>query len=117
MKRLATSFIITAVLALTMPLAAAAQTRYRNDRNSRSYYTRSNSNERYPQRRYEAKNRRSFYKRHRTAVNSGVGAGAGALIGALLGGKKWAAIGALAGAGGGYFYSKATKKKNRNRQY
>ncbi len=111
MKRLATSFVITAVLALAMPLAAAAQTRY-NERNSRSCYTRSDSNARYSQRRYSNNNRRSFYQRHRTAVNSGAGAGAGALIGAIIGGKKGALIGALAGAGGGYVYSKVKKPKS-----
>jgi hypothetical protein len=109
MKRLATSFVITAVLALAMPLAAAAQTRY-YDRNTRSYYTRSYSNQRYSQRRYNP-NRRSFYQRHRTAVNTGAGAGAGALIGAIVGGKKGAIIGALAGAGGGFVYSKVKKPK------
>ena len=111
MKRLATSFVITAVLALAMPLAAAAQTRY-YDRNTRTYYTRSYPNTRY-QTRYYGTNRRSFYQRHRTAVNTGAGAGAGALIGAIIGGKKGAIIGALAGAGGGYVY---TKVKNKNRR-
>lgn len=112
MKRLPTSLVITALLALGLPLAAAAQTRYCNDRNSQSYYTRRPSNDRYQQRRYSNNNnRRSFYSRHRTAVNTGLGAGAGALLGGLLGGKKWAAIGAMAGAGGGYVYSKVKKPK------
>ena len=111
MKRLATSLVISAVLALAIPLAAAAQTRY-NERNSRSCYTRSDSNARYSQRRYSNNNRRSFYQRHRTVVNSGAGAGAGALIGAIIGGKKGALIGALAGAGGGYVYSKVKKPKS-----
>lgn len=116
MKRLATSLVIATVLALGLPLAAAAQTEYCNDRSARSYYTRSSSNGRYQQRRYSNNNynsnRRSFYSRHRTAINTGAGAGAGALLGGVLGGKKWAVIGALAGAGGGYVYSKA-KKPNR----
>lgn len=120
MKRLATSLVMTAVIALGLPLAAAAQTHYCNDRHARSHYTRSSSNARYQQRRYNNNyynnNRRSFYSRHRTAVNTGAGAGAGALLGGILGGKKWAVIGALAGAGGGYVYTKA-KNKNRNRRY
>jgi outer membrane lipoprotein SlyB len=114
MKRLATSFVITAVLALAMPLAAAAQTRY-YDRYGRSYYTRSYPTTRYQTRRYYNPNRRSFYQRHRTAVNTGAGAGAGAIIGAMIGGKKGAIIGALAGAGGGYIYTKA--RYNNGRTY
>lgn len=115
MKRLATSLVMTAVLALGLPLAAAAQTRYYNPRTG-TYYTRSYPNQRYQTRRYTT-NRRSFYQRHRTAVNTGAGAGAGALIGAIVGGKKGAIIGALAGAGGGYVYSKVKKPKRTYRRY
>ena len=58
--------------------------------------------------------RRHFRGRTRTAgtVLSGTAAGAG--VGALAGGKRAAAIGAAAGAGGSYLY---TRRQRRHRRY
>jgi hypothetical protein len=58
--------------------------------------------------------RRHFRGRTRTAgtVLSGTAAGAG--VGALAGGKRAAAIGAAAGAGGSYLY---TRRHRRHRRY
>lgn len=61
----------------------------------------------------------SVYKRHRNAINIGLGTGAGALIGAMIGGKKGALIGAAAGAGGSalYTYKLNPKTKKYERHY
>lgn len=58
-------------------------------------------------------NRPSYYRRHRNAINVGIGTGAGALIGALAGGGRGAVIGALLGAGGGAAYTYGLNPKKR----
>lgn len=58
---------------------------------------------------------RSFWSKHRDKLTVGMGAGGGALIGALIGGKKGAAIGSLAGAGGSALYTYKLRKRNRSR--
>jgi uncharacterized protein YcfJ len=62
--------------------------------------------------RYYYYKRQNFYRRHRKAVNIGAGAVGGAIIGGLIGGKKGAGIGALAGAGGGYLFTKKQHSKH-----
>ena len=93
MKKYITSFLMMAVLAVMIPFAtatsASAQTRY--------YRTRTNVTRTYQ--------RPNFYKRHRNAINIGIGTAAGALLGGLIGGKKGALIGTLAGAGGAALYT------------
>ncbi len=82
-----------AMMAVMVPLmstSADAQTR-RNVR-SRSYATTT----------YQ---RPSFYRRHRNAINIGIGTGAGALLGGLIGGKKGVLLGSLVGAGGSALYT------------
>ena len=49
-------------------------------------------------------------KKKSAAIVGGSALG-GAAIGGLVGGKKGAAIGALAGAGGGYVYDRKSQKK------
>ena len=92
MKKYIATFLMMAMMAVIIPLAAssvnAQTTRYRKP---------------------------SIYKKHRNLINIGIGTGAGALIGALIGGKKGAAIGALAGGGGSALYT--YKIRNRNRRY
>ena len=101
MKKFLTAFVMMAMMAIMIPLLSTetnAQTR-------RYYRNRTTTTQTY--------NRPSFYRRHRNAINVGVGTGAGALIGALVGGKKGALIGALAGAGGSALYTYKIKPKQR----
>jgi uncharacterized membrane protein len=90
MKKYIATFLMTAMMAVMIPLMStsvnAQNTRYRKP---------------------------SVYKKHRNLINIGIGTGAGALLGALIGGKKGAAIGALAGAGGSALYSYKIKPKTR----
>jgi uncharacterized protein YcfJ len=100
-KKYFTTLIMFLVLAAGLPFATAitteAQTRvYYNRRTGRYYY-------------YKKPN---FYRRHRKAMNIGIGAGIGALAGGLIGGRRGLAIGSLAGAGGGYLVTKKQKSKN-----
>jgi hypothetical protein len=99
MKKYITSFLMMAMLAVMIPFAAAtsasAQTRYYR---SRTTVTRT----------YQRPN---FYKRHRNAINIGIGTAAGALLGGLIGGRRGALIGTLAGAGGGALYTYKIKPK------
>ena len=107
MKKLITTFMMFAMLAVMVPFMATsadAQTRYRTSRYSRNY-------DRYDD--------RSTYDKHRNLINIGIGTGAGALIGALIGGKKGALIGAAVGAGGSalYTYKLNPKTKRYERVY
>lgn len=100
MKKYISTFLMMAVLAVMIPLAATsadAQTR-RYYRNGRAYTT-------------TTYKRPSFYKRHRNIINMAIGTGAGALIGGLIGGKKGALIGTAAGAGGSALYTYKLKPK------
>ena len=77
-------------------------TRYSRTYNQRSYYDYGNHD-------------RSFWDKHRDKLTVGIGAGAGALLGSIFGGKKGAAIGGLAGAGGSALYT--YKLRDRNHYY
>lgn len=99
MKKFIATFIMIAMVAISIPLTAesvSAQTR----------------------RYYKPK---STYQKNKRIIDIGVGTGAGLLIGALVGGKKGALIGAAAGAGGGALYTYVinpkTKKRERVRYY
>jgi hypothetical protein len=99
MKKIITSFIMTALLALAIPAlsgTAMAQTRrYYSERRTTRYYTPDRTTD------YYDSGAPNVYDRHRKAINIGVATGVGAVIGALFGGKKGAAIGAAAGVAGG----------------
>lgn len=88
------------LLAVGLPFATAstAEAQTRRVRRSRTVY-------------YYYK-KPNFYRRHRKAINIGVGTGIGALVGGLIGGRRGAGIGALAGAGGGYLVTKKQHSKN-----
>ena len=105
MKRFITTFVMMTLLAIVLPFATAttaqAQSRCYNSRTGR-YYLCKNPN---------------FYQRHRKLVNIAGTAAAGALLGGLLGGRKGVAIGALAGAGGGWLITKKQRPKNYIRSY
>jgi len=108
MKKIIATFMMMAMMAVMMPLAANAQ----------SYTTkRVYSNGRY--RTVRVYKKPSIYRRHRNLINIGVGTGAGALLGALIGGKKGALIGTAVGAGGSalYTYKINPKKKRYYRRY
>lgn len=103
MKKFLATFLVMAMMAIALPLAANAQTR--NSRNSRNYNRRTNYT--------RVEKRPSFYRRHRNLINVGIGAGGGTIVGALIGGRKGALIGAAAGAGGGALYTYVLNKKKR----
>jgi len=93
MKRYIASFLMFAMLALSVPmLSGTAQAQVYNPYN-RSRVSR-------------------VYDRHRQAVNIGGGALAGALLGALLGGKKGALLGTAIGAAGGYVGTRKQAPRN-----
>ena len=112
MKKYISTFLAAAVLAVMIPVMAgslsAQSTRY-CDNVQESQYD-------YDQNGYK---RPGVYRRHRNLINIAIGSGAGAVIGGLLGGKKWAAIGAAAGAGGAavYTYKVRPKRDRYNGQY
>jgi uncharacterized membrane protein YebE (DUF533 family) len=93
MKKFITTFLMMAVMAIALPLAANAQS-------SRRYYKEP-----------------SVYEKHRNVINIGVGTGAGALVGALIGGKKGALIGAAVGAGGSALYTYKINPKDKKKKY
>ena len=99
MRKVLATFVMMAIMAIMLPLAANAQT---------YHYQRVYRNGRYQT--VRVYDNRSFYEKHRDKVNVGIGTGAGAILGALLGGKKGAAIGALVGAGGSALYTYKIRK-------
>lgn len=100
MKKFIAAFMMMAMLAVALPLAANAQTNGRR-------YTRNRTNT------GSVDKRPNFYQRHRNLINIGIGTGAGALLGGLIGGKKGALIGTAAGAGGSALYTYKIRPKNR----
>ncbi|HVE55449.1 MAG TPA: hypothetical protein VNB22_01385 [Pyrinomonadaceae bacterium] len=122
MKKIIASFLMTVMLALSLPLLADAQTRrcYCPTRRttSRSYRTRSYRNRTAVNRSYRTAGytykKPSFYRRHRNMINMGIATGGGALLGGLIGGRRGAGLGALIGLGSGALYTyKLNKKKRR----
>jgi len=92
MKKIITTFMMFAMMAVAIPMLsteAVAQRDCYRDRNGRLV----------------CEDDRNIYEKHRNVINIGIGTGAGALIGALLGGKKGALIGAAVGAGGSALYT------------
>jgi hypothetical protein len=107
MKKIIGTFLMMAMMAVMLPLAANAQT-YNNRRcysDGRCYQT------------SRVYRQPSFYQRHRDKLNVGIGTGAGAILGAIIGGGKGAAIGALVGAGGSALYTYKIKPKNKSYYY
>ncbi|MEP7149109.1 MAG: hypothetical protein ABI857_09525 [Acidobacteriota bacterium] len=101
MKKIITTFMMMALMALAIPMFATstgAQTRYRTARRTSATTT------------YQ---KPSFYSRHRNVINIAIGTGAGALLGGLIGGKKGALIGTAAGAGGAALYTYKLNPKTR----
>ena len=108
MKKILATFVMMAMMAIILPLAANAQT-------GKRYY---NKNRTSTARTYKENKDKNIYDKHRNVINIGIGTGAGALLGALVGGKKGALIGAAVGAGGAALYSYKIKPKDKNkRQY
>ena len=104
MKKYITSFVMTAIVAVMIPLMAsttnAQTTCFTNNRGQRVCRT-------------VERNNRSFYSKHRNLINIGIGTAAGAILGGLIGGKKGALIGTAAGAGGAALYSYKLKPKTK----
>ncbi len=111
MKKFLVVMLALFVFAITLPIAADAQSCRRNRRSysSRNY----GSVPRYAVRGYSSQYRPSFYRRHRNLINIGIGTGAGALVGGLIGGRRGAGYGALAGAGGSALYTYKIRPKQR----
>ena len=103
MKKIISTLVMTAVMAVAIPsLATSASAQTRN------YSSRSNRTTVYK--------KPSFYRRHRNLSNIAIGTGAGALLGALLGGKKGALYGTAIGAGSSALYTYKLKPKRRQYQ-
>jgi hypothetical protein len=137
MKKFLVGFLMLMVLAIVVPLSVSGQSycrknfrgnsgrysnayygynngRYRRSYNRRSSYRRPVYYSSYRPAYYSYSSRRpSFYRRHRNAINIGIGTGAGALLGGLLGGRRGVALGALAGAGGSALYTYKLRPKQR----
>ena len=100
MKKFLAAIVLMAMMTIALPLSANAQIGRRNSYRARTYST-------------NVYKRPSFYRRHRNLINVGIGIGAGALLGGLFSGRRGAAIGALAGAGGSALYTYKIRPKQR----
>lgn len=100
MKKIIAALIMMAMMAVMLPLAANAQTRY-----SRNYRTGTYTTQVYK--------KPNFYQRHRNLINVGIGTGAGALLGGIIGGRKGALIGTAVGAGSSALYTYKINPKTR----
>ncbi|HMQ05397.1 MAG TPA: hypothetical protein PKD26_15885 [Pyrinomonadaceae bacterium] len=110
MKKYFSYFVMTAMMAVMIPLMASTA-----DAQSQCYYN--NAGQRIC--RNTSRNQGNVYDRHRNVINIGIGTAAGAIIGGLIGGKKGALIGTAAGAGGAalYTYKLNPKTKKYERVY
>mgnify|MGYP001364685076 FL=1 len=110
MKKYLSYFVMTAMMAVMIPLMASSA-----DAQTRCIYT--NSGQRVC--RSTSRDQGNVYDRHRNVINIGIGTAAGAIIGGLIGGKKGALIGTAAGAGGAalYTYKLNPKTKKYERVY
>jgi hypothetical protein len=100
MKKYVSTFVMIAMMAISVPMlagSASAQTRRYVPRRTTTYVYK----------------KPSFYRRHRNLINIGIGTGAGALLGGLIGGKKGMLIGSAIGAGGSALYTYKLKPKKR----
>jgi len=97
MKKFLAAFVMMAMMAIMIPMAATSVS---------------------AQKRYKKPN---VYQKHRNLINIGIGTAAGAIIGGLVGGKKGALVGTAVGAGGSALYTyklnPKTKKYYRVRRY
>ena len=126
-KKLVSSAVMTSIVALTIPFAAAStaeaacpahrhrrtvsrRTVYRTPANYATTYTDSNGN-RVTTYSTVAK-KPGFYSRHRRLVNTAAGAGVGALVGGLLGGRRGAGIGLLGGGVGSHVFTHYQRPRN-----
>ncbi|MEO6656114.1 MAG: hypothetical protein ABIO36_08530 [Pyrinomonadaceae bacterium] len=136
-KKIISSAIITSVIGLTIPLAAATAEAHPGCRAHRvrsRTTSRRTAHRRYAPARYEsgysdsygngyatspttyrAESRPGYYSRHRRLVNTGVGAVAGAIVGGLLGGRRGAGLGILAGGAGSQVFTHYQRPRNRTR--
>ena len=134
MKRIFTILMAMAILAVVaVPSFAQGRGRRNYDSqscNSRNYDSRSYDSRAYDSRSYGSQgydNSRAYYDygtqnrngsvwdRHRDKLTVGAGTVGGAIPGSLIGGRRGAAIGALAGAGGSALYT--YKVRNRGYRY
>jgi outer membrane lipoprotein SlyB len=106
------AFVLTITLALGLAVSASAKPRHATKRRT-AVATRSNAHATNDVR-YEQRDDRSFWEKHRDKLTIAAGAVGGGVLGGMLGGKKGAAIGAIAGGvGGGVYTYKIRKKESR----
>lgn len=112
LKKYITSLFMVSLLGIVLPMSmnVAAATSASAKADTRCYYSART-------RRYTCYKRPNFYRRHRKALNIGIGTGVGMLVGGLVGGKKGLVIGGLGGAGGGALFTHYQKPKNYTRRY
>ena len=103
MKKLITTFMMFAMMAVAIPMLSASASAQ-----SGCYENR------YGELICDEYKKPNVYDRHRNVINIGIGTGAGALIGGLLGGKKGALIGAAIGAGGSALYTYKINPKTKS---
>jgi hypothetical protein len=141
MKKIFTILMAITILAVVaLPGFAQGRSRRSNydsqSRNSRSYDSRSYDSRSYDSRSYSSQgyydnssayNSSAYYdygtqsrgssiwNQHRDKLTVGAGTVGGAILGSLIGGRRGAAIGALAGAGGSALYT--YKLRNRGYRY
>ena len=119
MKKLISTFLTIAMLAISLPMLAGSASAQRRTSYNQGRYAREYRND---QRVYQngqayyeyGSEQPSTYDKHRKAVNLTVGTGVGAIIGALIGGKKGALIGGAAGLAGGAIVTAKQKPRNPN---
>ncbi|MEO8647636.1 MAG: hypothetical protein ABI539_00580 [Acidobacteriota bacterium] len=93
MKKIISTFMMVAMMAVMVPLmSSSADAQTRRTIRSRTYAT-------------TTYKKPSYYSRHRNLINMAIGTGAGALLGGLIGGKKGALLGTAMGAGGTALYT------------
>jgi hypothetical protein len=118
MKKYMSTFVMLAMLAVSVPMlagSASAQRRtYYNDGRYNQTYNRGyyNYDQGYYNENYDQPN---VYDKHRKAINLAAGTGIGAIIGGLIGGKKGALIGGAAGLAGGAIVTAKQKPRNTTR--
>ena len=110
-KKYITTFLMALMMGIGIPFIAETSTTTASAQiMTRTRYYRDSRG------RLVAVRRPGIYRRHRKAINIGVGTLGGAVVGGLLGGRKGALIGGLAGAGTGALVTHKQRSKHYTRR-
>src|SRR5215204_1328206 len=112
MKKYISTFVMLAMLAVSVPMLAGSASAQRRVYYNDGRYTRNYDQQYYDNYGYDEPN---VYDKHRKAINLAAGTGIGAVIGALIGGKKGALIGGAAGLAGGAIVTAKQSPRNTTR--